>query len=134
MRHLDCYDLILNYAWINNQKTGSSDGRTYGPVVRFSVSTARPRLLKPPMAGLRSGRAFYSRDLARVMHISSQLQAGLVSVNEGAISTELGPSGGVNESADGGEGSKYGIDEHLQMKYLCLGGSGAVKYCVKENI
>jgi succinate-semialdehyde dehydrogenase/glutarate-semialdehyde dehydrogenase len=70
---------------------------------------------------------FYSRDLARVMRISSQLQAELLGVNEGAISTELGPSGGVNESAYGGEGSKYGIDDHLQMKYLCLGGPGAVK-------
>jgi hypothetical protein len=47
--HLDCYDLILNYAWINNQKAGSSGGRTYGPVVRPSVSTARTRSLKPPM-------------------------------------------------------------------------------------
>jgi hypothetical protein len=47
--HLDCYDLILNYAWVNNQKTGSSGGRTYGPVVRSSVSPARTRSLKPPM-------------------------------------------------------------------------------------
>jgi succinate-semialdehyde dehydrogenase/glutarate-semialdehyde dehydrogenase len=70
---------------------------------------------------------FYSRDLARVMRVSSQLQAGLVGANEGFISTELAPFGGVKESGYGREGSRYGIDEYLQMKYLCLGGLGAVK-------
>jgi succinate-semialdehyde dehydrogenase / glutarate-semialdehyde dehydrogenase len=65
---------------------------------------------------------FYSRDLARVMRVSAQLQSGLVGVNEGAISTELAPFGGVKESGYGREGSMYGIDEYLQMKYLCLGG------------
>jgi succinate-semialdehyde dehydrogenase/glutarate-semialdehyde dehydrogenase len=70
---------------------------------------------------------FYSRDLARVMRVSAQLQAGLVGANEGAISTELAPFGGVKESGYGREGSMYGIDEYLQMKYLCLGGLGAVK-------
>jgi succinate-semialdehyde dehydrogenase/glutarate-semialdehyde dehydrogenase len=70
---------------------------------------------------------FYSRDLARVMRVSAQLQAGLVGANEGAISTELAPFGGVKESGYGREGSMYGIDEYLQTKYLCLGGLGAVK-------
>jgi succinate-semialdehyde dehydrogenase/glutarate-semialdehyde dehydrogenase len=67
---------------------------------------------------------FYSRDLARIMRVSAQLQAGIVGVNEGAISTELAPFGGVKESGYGREGSMYGIDEYLQMKYLCLGGLG----------
>jgi succinate-semialdehyde dehydrogenase/glutarate-semialdehyde dehydrogenase len=67
---------------------------------------------------------FYARDLARVMRVSAQLQAGIVGVNEGAISTELAPFGGVKESGYGREGSMYGIDEYLQMKYLCLGGLG----------
>jgi succinate-semialdehyde dehydrogenase / glutarate-semialdehyde dehydrogenase len=66
----------------------------------------------------------YARDLARVMRVSAQLQAGIVGVNEGAISTELAPFGGVKESGYGREGSMYGIDEYLQMKYLCLGGLG----------
>jgi succinate-semialdehyde dehydrogenase/glutarate-semialdehyde dehydrogenase len=56
------------------------------------------------------------------MRVSGQLQAGIVGVNEGAISTELAPFGGVKESGYGREGSMYGIDEYLQMKYLCLGG------------
>jgi succinate-semialdehyde dehydrogenase / glutarate-semialdehyde dehydrogenase len=67
---------------------------------------------------------FYARDLARVMRVSAQLQAGIVGVNEGAISTEVAPFGGVKESGCGREGSMYGIDEYLQMKYLCLGGLG----------
>jgi succinate-semialdehyde dehydrogenase/glutarate-semialdehyde dehydrogenase len=70
---------------------------------------------------------FYSRDLARVMRVSAQLQAGLVGANEGAISTELAPFGGVKESGYGREGSMYGMDEYLQIKYLCLGGLGVVK-------
>ena len=61
------------------------------------------------------------------MRVSAQLQAGLVGANEGAISTELAPFGGVKESGYGREGSMYGIDEYLQIKYLCLGGLGAVK-------
>ncbi len=67
---------------------------------------------------------FYARDVGRVMRVSSQLQAGIVGVNEGAISTELAPFGGVKESGYGREGSMYGIDEYLQMKYVCLGGLG----------
>ena len=55
------------------------------------------------------------------MRVSAQLQAGIVGVNEGAISTELAPFGGVKESGYGREGSMYGIDEYQQMKYLCLG-------------
>jgi succinate-semialdehyde dehydrogenase/glutarate-semialdehyde dehydrogenase len=67
---------------------------------------------------------FYARDLARVMRVSAQLQSGIIGVNEGAISTEVAPFGGIKESGYGREGSMYGIDEYLQMKYLCLGGLG----------
>jgi succinate-semialdehyde dehydrogenase/glutarate-semialdehyde dehydrogenase len=67
---------------------------------------------------------FYSRDLARVMRVAGQLQSGIIGINEGAISTEVAPFGGVKESGYGREGSLYGIDEYLQTKYLCLGGLG----------
>jgi succinate-semialdehyde dehydrogenase/glutarate-semialdehyde dehydrogenase len=67
---------------------------------------------------------FYSRDLARVMRVSGQLQAGIVGVNEGAISTEVAPFGGVKDSGYGREGSRYGMDDYLQTKYVCLGGLG----------
>lgn len=65
---------------------------------------------------------FYSRDLARVMRVSAALESGMVGINEGAISTEVAPFGGVKESGYGREGSHYGMDEYLQTKYLCLGG------------
>ena len=65
---------------------------------------------------------FYSRDLARVMRVSAALEAGMIGINEAAISTEVAPFGGVKESGYGREGSRYGMDEYLQTKYLCLGG------------
>src|SRR5271154_4208662 len=65
---------------------------------------------------------FYARDVGRVMRVSAALEAGMIGINEAAISTEVAPFGGVKESGYGREGSHYGMDEYLQMKYLCLGG------------
>jgi succinate-semialdehyde dehydrogenase / glutarate-semialdehyde dehydrogenase len=101
---------------------------TFGPVAPLFRFHSEPEVIAAANAtpfGLAA--YFYSRDLARVMRVSAQLQAGLVGANEGAISTELAPFGGVKESGYGREGSMYGIDEYLQTKYLCLGGLGAVK-------
>ena len=56
------------------------------------------------------------------MRVSGQLQAGIVGVNEGAISTEVAPFGGVKESGFGREGARQGLDEYLNLKYLCMGG------------
>ena len=63
-----------------------------------------------------------SRDLARVWRVAEALEYGMVGVNTGLISTEVAPFGGVKESGIGREGSKYGIDEFLEVKYLCMGG------------
>lgn len=65
---------------------------------------------------------FYSRDIGRVWRVSEALEYGIVGINEGIISTEVAPFGGVKESGMGREGSKYGIDDYLEMKYLCMGG------------
>ena len=65
---------------------------------------------------------FYGRDIGRVWRVAEALETGMVGVNTGIISTEVAPFGGVKESGLGREGSKYGIDEFLEMKYLCLGG------------
>lgn len=65
---------------------------------------------------------FYANDLARVFRVSEGLEYGMVAVNEGILSTEVAPFGGVKESGVGREGSKYGIDEYLEMKYTLLGG------------
>jgi succinate-semialdehyde dehydrogenase/glutarate-semialdehyde dehydrogenase len=64
---------------------------------------------------------FYSRDLARTWRVSEALEYGIVGVNAGIISNAVAPFGGVKESGLGREGSKYGIEEFLEAKYLCIG-------------
>jgi succinate-semialdehyde dehydrogenase/glutarate-semialdehyde dehydrogenase len=70
------------------------------------------------------GRAayFYGRDVARVWRVAEGLESGMVGINTGLISTEVAPFGGVKESGLGREGSKYGIEEFVEVKYLCFGG------------
>lgn len=65
---------------------------------------------------------FYTQDLGRIFRVSEALEYGIVGVNEGIISNEMAPFGGVKESGTGREGSKYGIDDYLEIKYVCLGG------------
>lgn len=65
---------------------------------------------------------FYARDIARVWRVAEGLEYGIVGINEGIISTEVAPFGGVKESGIGREGSKYGIDDFVEIKYLCMGG------------
>jgi succinate-semialdehyde dehydrogenase/glutarate-semialdehyde dehydrogenase len=65
---------------------------------------------------------FYSRDISRIWRVSEQLEYGMVGVNEGIISNEMAPFGGVKESGMGREGSKYGLDDYLELKYICMGG------------
>lgn len=65
---------------------------------------------------------FYSRDVGRAWRVAEALEVGMVGVNEGGISTELAPFGGVKESGIGREGSKYGIEEYVETKYICFGG------------
>ncbi|MGB3727019.1 MAG: NAD-dependent succinate-semialdehyde dehydrogenase [Glaciecola sp.] len=65
---------------------------------------------------------FYARDIGRVWRVAEQLSFGMVGINEGAISNPAAPFGGVKASGNGREGSKYGIDDYLEIKYLCMGG------------
>jgi succinate-semialdehyde dehydrogenase/glutarate-semialdehyde dehydrogenase len=65
---------------------------------------------------------FYSRDIGRIWRVAEGLEYGMVGINEGIISTEVAPFGGVKQSGIGREGSKYGIEEYLEIKYLCMGG------------
>ena len=65
---------------------------------------------------------FYSRDIGRVWRVGEGLEYGIVGINEGIISNEMAPFGGVKESGQGREGSKYGMDDYLEMKYMCMGG------------
>ena len=68
---------------------------------------------------------FYARDLGKVFKVAEALEYGIVGVNTGLISTEVAPFGGVKQSGTGREGSKYGADDYLEMKYICLGGISA---------
>ena len=65
---------------------------------------------------------FYSRDLARTWRVSEALEYGMVGINTGIISNEVAPFGGIKQSGIGREGSTHGIEEYLEMKYLCIGG------------
>ena len=65
---------------------------------------------------------FYSRDIGRIWRVSEALEYGIVGINEGLISNEMAPFGGVKQSGNGREGSKYGMDDYLEIKYLCMGG------------
>ena len=98
---------------------------TFGPVAgiaRFDTEQEAVRQANDTPYGLAS--YFYSRDVGRIWRVSEGLEYGIVGINTGVISTEVAPFGGVKESGIGREGSKYGIDEWLELKYLCIGGIG----------
>jgi len=98
---------------------------TFGPVAplyRFEDEAEVIRLANDTEYGLAS--YFFARDLGRVFRVAEELEAGIVSVNEGIFSCEVAPFGGYKHSGIGREGSKYGIDEYLELKYVNLGGIG----------
>lgn len=96
---------------------------TFGPLAplfRFENEAEVVEMANNTEFGLAS--YFYSRDLARVWRVAEQLEYGMVGINTGLISTEVAPFGGVKQSGLGREGSSHGIEEYLEMKYLCIGG------------
>ena len=96
---------------------------TFGPVAplfRFSTDAEVIELANRTEFGLAS--YFYSRDIGRIWRVAEALEYGMVGVNTGLITTEVAPFGGVKQSGLGREGSKYGIDEYLEVKYVCMGG------------
>jgi succinate-semialdehyde dehydrogenase/glutarate-semialdehyde dehydrogenase len=96
---------------------------TFGPVAplfRFKTDEEALRLANDTEFGL--ANYFYARDIGRVWRVAEGLESGIVGINTGIISTEVAPFGGVKESGFGREGSKYGMDDFLVIKYLCMGG------------
>jgi succinate-semialdehyde dehydrogenase / glutarate-semialdehyde dehydrogenase len=96
---------------------------TFGPVaplMKFDTEEEALRLANATEFGLAS--YFYTRDIGRAWRVAEGLESGIVGINEGIISTEVAPFGGVKESGIGREGSKYGLEEYLEIKYLCYGG------------
>jgi len=92
------------------------------PVVRFSTEAEVIAMANDTEFGLAS--YFYTRDIGRVWRVAEALEYGIVGINEGMISNEMAPFGGVKESGSGREGSKYGIDDYVEVKYMLMGGLG----------
>jgi len=103
-----------------------SQEETFGPLAplfRFSTEEEAVAMANDTEFGLAS--YFYARDVGRIFRVAEALEYGIVGINEGIISTEVAPFGGVKSSGLGREGSKYGIEDYLEIKYLALGGLGA---------
>lgn len=90
------------------------------PLFKFKTEEEAIRIGNDTPFGLSA--YFYSRDIGRIWRVSEGLDYGIVGINEGVISTEVAPFGGMKESGIGREGSRYGIDDYLEIKYLCMGG------------
>ncbi len=98
---------------------------TFGPVAplfRFKTEEEAVRMANDTEFGLAA--YFYARDVGRIFRVAEALEYGIVGINEGIISTEVAPFGGVKSSGLGREGSKYGIEDYLEIKYMALGGIG----------
>jgi succinate-semialdehyde dehydrogenase/glutarate-semialdehyde dehydrogenase len=90
------------------------------PIFKFSSEEEAVSMANDTEFGLAA--YFYSRDIGRIWRVGEALEYGIVGINEGIISNEMAPFGGVKESGNGREGSKYGMDDYLEIKYLCMGG------------
>jgi succinate-semialdehyde dehydrogenase/glutarate-semialdehyde dehydrogenase len=100
-----------------------SRDETFGPVaplIRFDTEEEVIALANDTEFGLAG--YFYANDLSRVWRVAEAIETGMVGINTGLISTEVAPFGGVKQSGLGREGSKYGMDDYLELKYLCIGG------------
>jgi succinate-semialdehyde dehydrogenase/glutarate-semialdehyde dehydrogenase len=96
---------------------------TFGPVAplfRFRTEAEGIALANDTEFGLAA--YFYARDIGRIWRVGEGLESGMVGINTGLLSNEVAPFGGVKQSGIGREGSKYGIEEYLEVKYLCMGG------------
>lgn len=99
---------------------------TFGPVaplIRFKTEAEAIAMANDSEFGLAA--YFYARDVGRIFRVAEAIEAGMIGINEGIISTEVAPFGGVKQSGLGREGAKYGIEDYLEIKYLALGGIGA---------
>jgi succinate-semialdehyde dehydrogenase/glutarate-semialdehyde dehydrogenase len=109
------------------QKMDIAREEIFGPVAtlfRFKTDDEAVRIANDTQYGLAA--YFYARDVGRIFRVAEALEYGIIGINEGIISTEVAPFGGMKESGLGREGSKYGIEDYLEIKYLALGGLGDI--------
>jgi len=95
---------------------------TFGPVAplfRFDTEEEAIQMANDTEFGLAS--YFFSRDIGRIWRVAEALEYGMVGINEGILSTEVAPFGGVKESGIGREGARQGLDDFMEVKYLCMG-------------
>jgi succinate-semialdehyde dehydrogenase / glutarate-semialdehyde dehydrogenase len=100
-----------------------AEEETFGPVAacfRFDTEEEVVALANNTPYGLSA--YFYTQDMQRIWRVAAAIESGMIGINEGIISTEVAPFGGVKESGLGREGSKYGLDEYIELKYLLMGG------------
>jgi succinate-semialdehyde dehydrogenase/glutarate-semialdehyde dehydrogenase len=90
------------------------------PLLKFKTEEEAVKMANDTEFGLAC--YFYSRDIGRIWRVGEALEYGMVGINEGLISNEAAPFGGVKESGQGREGSKYGMDDYMELKYMCMGG------------
>jgi len=96
---------------------------TFGPVAAVVKFTSEEEVLAAANdTDFGLAAYFYASDIGRVWRVAEKLEYGMVGINTGIISNEVAPFGGVKQSGLGREGSKYGMDEYLEIKYLCIGG------------
>lgn len=130
--------LLRQQAYINGQWVFAEDGAVFevtnpanGEVsakvsvagaaeTRRSISAAQQALANQTESGLTA--YFYSRDIGRIYRVAEAQESGMVGINEGLISNEVAPFGGIKQSGLGREGSRYCIEDYLEVKYLCFGG------------
>ena len=112
-------DLKGNYEMILEEITHEETFGPVAPLYRFKTEAELLERANDTEYGLAA--YFYSRDIGRIWRVAEGLESGIVGINVGLISTEIAPFGGVKESGIGREGSKYGIEEFLEVKYLCMG-------------
>ncbi|MFH2011172.1 MAG: NAD-dependent succinate-semialdehyde dehydrogenase [Pseudomonadota bacterium] len=106
-----------------SQEMNIAKEETFGPVAplfKFKTEAEVIQMANDTEFGLAS--YLYSRDMMRIWRVSERLEYGMVGINTGILSTAVAPFGGIKQSGIGREGSKYGIDEYLEIKYLCMGG------------
>jgi succinate-semialdehyde dehydrogenase/glutarate-semialdehyde dehydrogenase len=103
------------------QEMKVSTEETFGPVAPlFKFDTEEEVIAKANATIFGLASYFYARDIGRITRVQEGLEYGIVGVNTGIISTELAPFGGVKQSGLGREGSHHGIEDYLEMKYICL--------------
>jgi len=90
------------------------------PIISFKTEQEAIEMANDTEYGLAA--YFYARDIGRVWRVSEALEFGMIGINEGIISNAVAPFGGMKQSGNGREGSKYGLDDYMEIKYLCMGG------------